>query len=163
MFFWTDRKISLTPSIPNMDTSQPFDLGLSSKSKHATRASRNPSLSFLPFSLSLRSPLSKPRWYLLKNMTCPGWHSLRTLYNIPTLSASVGMETPKTQNSAQHSFTNTLITISLQILLWSSLFPLSVQISLFGLHKVDKALFLTDVICIAAVSDLACHTKSILT
>jgi hypothetical protein len=62
------------------------------------------------------------------------------------------METPTTFKPKQHSFTNTLITISLQLLLWSSLFPLSVQISFFGLHKVDKSLFLTDVICIAAVS-----------
>ena len=63
------------------------------------------------------------------------------------------METPTTQNPKQHSFTNTLITISLQLLLWSSVFPLSVQVSLFGLSKVDKSLFLADVICIAAVSD----------
>jgi hypothetical protein len=75
------------------------------------------------------------------------------------------METPTTLIHKQHSFTNTLITISLQILLWSSLFPLSVQISFFALHKVDKSLFLTDVICIAAVSERVwCTTRqSILT
>lgn len=74
------------------------------------------------------------------------------------------METPTTHNHKQHSFTNTLITISLQLSLWSSLFPLSVQISLLALHKVDKSLFLTDVICIAAVSvRYECdHTKHIL-
>ncbi|KEQ75052.1 hypothetical protein M436DRAFT_43303, partial [Aureobasidium namibiae CBS 147.97] len=64
--------------------------------------------------------------------------------------ASVGMETPTTHSPKRHSFTNTLITISLQLLLWSSLFPLSVQVSLFGLSKIDKSLFLADVICIAA-------------
>jgi hypothetical protein len=67
------------------------------------------------------------------------------------------METPTTLTHKQHSFTNTLITISLQVLLWSSLFPLSVQISFFALHKVDKSLFLTDIICIAAVSDQECY------
>ncbi|KAI5200311.1 hypothetical protein E4T39_05800 [Aureobasidium subglaciale] len=64
-------------------------------------------------------------------------------------SAAVGMDTP-TQTPKKHSFTNILITISLQLLLWSSLFPLSIQISLFALSKVDASLLLADILCIAA-------------
>ncbi|THX93123.1 hypothetical protein D6D03_10196 [Aureobasidium pullulans] len=60
------------------------------------------------------------------------------------------MEASTTQQSKRHSFTNNLITISLQLLLWSSLFPLSIQISFFALSEVDSSLFLTNIICIAA-------------
>lgn len=60
------------------------------------------------------------------------------------------MEASTTQQSERHSFTNNLITISLQLLLWSSLFPLSIQVSFFALSEVDSSLFLTNIICIAA-------------
>ncbi|KAI5241726.1 hypothetical protein E4T43_05252 [Aureobasidium subglaciale] len=64
--------------------------------------------------------------------------------------ALVGMDTPTTSTIKKHTFTNALLTISLQLLLWSSLFPLSIQIFLFALSKVDASLFLADILCIAA-------------
>lgn len=56
------------------------------------------------------------------------------------------------QKTAKHSFTPTLVTITLQILLWSSVAVLSLQIYLFAASAIDASLFLTDVLCIAAVS-----------
>jgi hypothetical protein len=61
------------------------------------------------------------------------------------------METP-VRNQKQHSFIATLVTVSLQILLWSSIIVLSIKVSLFATSSIDASLFLTDVLCIGAVS-----------
>lgn len=155
IFFSPKCGTSLIPSIPNLDIIEPDAWGLLSKSKHASRALRNSSCSFLHFSLSYACHFVEQGGTFEKQR-----HVLDdiflTIFSIISISStSVGMETTTLHNHKQHSFTNLLITISLQLLLWSSLFTLSVQISLFALSKVDKSLFLTDVICITAVSSLS--------